>query len=71
MLVSRRVPSLKLTVRTNGNVGMVILTGFALDGVLFGLVLHPGKLTAKTHENRPGPERKRPYSNHPFSGEKC
>ena len=26
------------------------------------------KLTARAPENRPGPERKQSYSNHPFSG---
>ena len=30
--------------------------------------LHSLKLTAKAPENRPGPKRKRSYSNHPFSG---
>ena len=29
------------------------------------------KLTANAPENRPGPKRKRSYSNHPFPGASC
>ena len=33
--------------------------------------IHSLKLTANAPENRPGPKRKRSYSNHPFLGASC
>ena len=42
----------------------------ANDGILISwlIIKYSLKLTANAPENRPGPKRKRSYSNHPFSG---
>ena len=39
-----------------------------IEGREFQALLPSLKLTARALENRPGPKRKRSYSNHPFSG---